>query len=277
MKKREFILLSCTMLLTISCSEQYYNIASDAEPVKIMVSASVADNFTRSGADEILVADRCILEIYNPDGTLYERARIISGRNASGNFDFEPVLLSGHSYKLVFWADKSDGSQNGDLYYDTSEGLRAISMISGSVSACNIEQDAFFAVADISVDKASAISAVLHRAVCRLNVDTGFAPPETVGHMVRTEFANAPGTFDAFSGKVEGSVAFTSSCRLDSIQDGDVFQWFTYLFAPEEQGSRTVNFGMVVTPADETGRVEFEYDFTDIPLVRNFRINVGIE
>ncbi len=272
---KRYIILISSMLFAAACSNEECGSAQEGESVTISISASVADNFTRANADETVVADRCILEIYNADGTPYDNKRIVSTADASGKFNFEPKILSGRSYKFVFWADKSGATADDDLHYDTSNGLRDIAAVTTGLTACDMEYDAFFATADVISDKSQSLSATLRRAVCRINVATGFVPAQTGSHTVDVAFADAPARFDALTGSVSGAEAATSTSTVEIASAGTQLEWYTYLFAPAEAGSRTVNFDMTATAPDGSD-AEFSYEFRDIPVQRNYRVNVSV-
>ena len=271
---KKYIILLSSMLLATACSNDDCGPTYQDETVSFRISASVADNFTR--ADETVQADRCILEIYNADGTPYNAGkRYTAMADAAGKFNFEPRLLSGRSYKFVFWADKAGDTADTDLHYDTSNGLRDIAAVTTGLTACDMEYDAFFATADVISDKSQSLSATLRRAVCRINVATGFVPAQTGSHTVDVAFADAPARFDALTGSVSGAEAATSTSTVEIASAGTQLEWYTYLFAPAEAGSRTVNFDMTAT-APNGSDAEFSYEFRDIPVQRNYRVNVSV-
>ena len=270
--KKSIILLS-SLLLAAACSNDDCGPTQKGETVSIRISASVADNFTR--ADETVTADRCILEIYNADDTPYNAGkRYTAMADAAGKFNFEPSLLSGRSYRFVFWADKAGATADTDLHYDTSAGLRNINAITTDLTACDAEYDAFYAVADVVADKSQQVNATLSRAVCRLNVATGFIPAETGIHTVTATFADMPVAFDALTGTVSGSATAVSTAAVEITATGEQLQWYTYLFAPAEEGVRTVDFNLAAT-APGSSDTEYEYAFSQIPVQRNYRVNVS--
>ena len=273
--KKEFLAL-ILLLSAISCGRQDSHIVQKDGSVKVMVSASIAELYTRAEPDETIVADRCILEIYNLDGTPYDGKQYISLPNTSGLFNFETTLLSGHGYKLVFWADKSDDTDGGDLYYDTSGGLRNISLLSSNIRGCDIGQDAYYAVAELAADRPEAVSTQLYRAVSRINVNTGFVPAASGMYKTNVEFTGVPVVFDALAGTVSGSGPLTCSADMELDIAAGPLQWYVYLLAPAGSGDRTVDFDMDVTSADEPSTPVFEYNFRNIPIQRNFRTNIDV-
>lgn len=271
--KRYIILLS-SLLLAAACSNDDCGPTQQGESVSFRISASVADNFTR--ADGTVTADRCILEIYNADGTPYDEGkRFTAVADAAGKFNFEPSLLSGRSYRFVFWADKAGATADSDLHYDTSAGLRNITAVTTGLTACDAEYDAFFAAADVVADKSQSVDATLRRAVCRLNVATGFIPAQTGIHTVKATFADMPVAFDALTGTVSGSATAVADAAVEIAATGGQLQWYTYLFAPAEEGVRTVDFDLAAT-APGSSETEYEYAFSRIPLQRNYRVNVSV-
>lgn len=262
------------MLFLAACSDDP-DTDQSKDLVSVRVEATASDAFTRGESAETVVADRCILEIYNMDGTLYNNVRLYSVADASGNFSFEPRLLEGRSYKLVFWADKSGGTLSEDLHYDTSGGLRAIAPSAAGPVACDIAGDAFYEVIDLTADQAQSLTVTLRRAVCRVNVNTGFSPAATGTYDVTAFFVNAPARFDAMTGDVSGTIEFTSTATV-GLDASTPLSWFTYLFAPEEQGVCTVDFDLSATDQSNVSEV-FSREFQAIPLQRNYQVNVTVK
>lgn len=266
---KKSLILIITVLVSAACSD--YQTVTDDRFVTISVRANASETYTRSGADETVPANRCILEIYNADGTPYDKnMRLTASADASGAFNFEPSLLAGRSYRLVLWAYTSD-SNGGDLYYDTSRGLRDITLKDGVLTACDADADAFYVSTEFKADKSQTITETLRRAVCRVNVATGFTPAPDKDYSVTVSFANVPSGFDAMTGEVTGVGAATSTA--DVAVESAAVEWFAYLLAPAERTS--VDFVMSVTASGDS-EPQFKYSFSQIPLQRNYRVNVSI-
>ncbi|MCI5717560.1 MAG: FimB/Mfa2 family fimbrial subunit [Alistipes sp.] len=267
--KKEIIILTFLTLFTAACNNTQDD-APEQTYVDITISASTADGYTRAAGDPTVMADRCILAIYNADGSEYGIEPVTAAADASGNFHFEPRLLSGRSYRLVFWADKG-GSDNGDLYYDTSSGLRSITVKENAVAACNEAADAFWGVTDFTADGPKAVEAMLTRATCRINVTTEFTPA-TSEYIVSAAFTDVPTHFDAMTGSAGGRQGLVSSATVAAT--GSPIKWYTYVMAPDEEG-HTVDFTMTAT-ANGEATPAYEREFKDIPIQRNYEVNVSV-
>ena len=269
---KKYLIISL-MLLLASCGKDEPMTDLPEGEVSVRVVAAASGAFTRAGGDETVVADRCILEIYNADGTLYGDTRLLSAVDASGNFDFEPRLLTGRSYKLVFWADKSGATVDDDLYYDTSGGLRSIEPVVADFTTCDIAYDAFYASVDLTAGKAQTLNASLRRAVCRMNVKTESQSGFSGVYDVTASLVDIPARFDALTGDVSGSVSVVSTVAVDPASAGQL-EWFAYLLAPETSEDRTVNFDLSAIP--QSGGAPFSREFRNIPLQRNYRVNITV-
>lgn len=272
--KRSIIIILLALFGAASCGKE--DIPSDNGLVRIVLSAGMSSDYTRAAADETVVADRCILEIFNEDGTRYydDGRRLVVRADASGRFNFEPMLMAGRSYRFVFWADKSGATADDDLYYSTANGLRNITL-AGDVPACDLSLDAYYGTETVVADHSQTVSATLKRAVCRINVSTGYRPAQPGDRTVAVTFSNAPARFDAMTGEIDGEMACSTSATVSVPAAGDEVEWYMYMFAPADAGLRTVDFDMAVT-SESGGMSEFEYSFSGIPLVRNHRVNVTI-
>lgn len=270
---KKYLIISL-MLLLASCGKDEPMTDLPEREVSVRVVAAASGAFTRAGGDETVVADRCILEIYNADGTPYGGGmRLLSTVDASGNFDFEPRLLTGRSYKLVFWADKAGATVADDLHYDTSGGLRRIEPRVADFAACDIAYDAFCASVELTADEAQTLNASLRRAVCRVNVKTASQSGFSGVYDVTASLVDIPARFDALTGDVSGSVSVVSTVSVDPASAGQL-EWFAYLLAPEESEGRTVDFDLSATP--QNGGAPFSREFRDIPLQRNYRVNITV-
>lgn len=267
---KRFLTITAAATMTAACNGYHDMPQSEGQYVDIAIEATTAGQFTRATGDEI-AADRCILEIYDADGNLYPNGRLTAAIDESGNFSFEPRLLAGETYDLVFWADKGADTDNADLHYDTSLGLRQITVRENTVAACNNDSEAFRASVKFTADRSKPLTATLTRATCRINVATGFTPAATGEYTVSTTFADAPVSFNALTGEIGGTGNVTSTATVTA--DGTPVAWYTNLLAPEEQG--TVDFRMDITPRGGT-TAEFSREFTDMPIQRNYRVNISV-
>ena len=268
--KKLFLLTTVLLFGMTACQKTEMSDATSGNTqitVKAALPAQMAE--TRAAGDGTTV-DRCIMQIYL-DGELYGEHQYAQVQGLKATFSAR--LIAGKTYDLVFWADKSGADINSDLHYNTAD--LANVAFTGDYIGNDDARDAFFGTAQVISDKSQSLSATLRRAVCRINVATGFVPAQTGSHTVDVAFADAPARFDALTGSVSGAEAATSTSTVEIASAGTQLEWYTYLFAPAEAGSRTVNFDMTATAPDGSD-AEFSYEFRDIPVQRNYRVKVSV-
>ncbi len=270
---KRYLLLFVWLFAAAACSREESGPMETDESVNIDLSVGVVSDYTRAGADETVVADRCILEIYNADGTLYPEGRLIAPIEENGTCTFHPAVVSGRSYRFVLWADKSGAALADDLHYITSNGLRNITIDRSRFALCDMNLDAYSAVVDFPADGGRFLSATLQRAVCRLNVSSGFRPGQTGPLSVNVAFPDVDTTFDALTGAVGEGAALQGGATLQIASTEEPVSWFVYLPAPAGAGLRTIDFNMTAAWRGETTPV-FSYAFEQIPLQRNYRVQV---
>lgn len=238
------------------------------------LAASVTGGFTRSDGDAPVTADRCILEIYNADGTPYDNKRTVVTFGADGTCSFQPKVLSGRSYRFVLWADKSGATPDDDLHYITSDGLRHISVNPQTFMLRDAELDAYCAVIEISDDTPPMLSALLRRAVCQLNVSSGYVPGQSGESLVDVTFSRVGTTIDALTGEVGGFGTLTGSATVPVGSADEALAWYVYLPAPDEADACSIDFEMTATWSDSS-IADFRDTYANIPLRRNYRVNIS--
>lgn len=264
-----------TALLTLaSCGKEEVADTPSGTIRHFDLAASVTGGFTRSDGAVTVTADRCILEIYNADGTPYDHKRMVVTFGADGTCSFQPKVLSGRSYRFVLWADKSGATPDDDLHYITSDGLRHVSVNPQTFALCDAELDAYCAVIEVSDDTPPMLSASLRRAVCLLDVSSGHVPGQSGESRVDVTFSRVGTTIDALTGTVGGFGTLTGSATVPVGSADEAVAWYAYLPAPAEADACSIDFEMTATWSD--GSVPTFHDtFTDIPLRRNYRVNLS--
>ena len=231
----------------------------------ISVNANVSDRFSRSG--ESVAANRCILEVYAADGTLYGKRQVSAIED--GSVEFSARVLAGQSYTLVFWADKSGTGITDDNHHDTSKGLRQITVKAG-YTGNDDSFDAYHAAVPIVADASASKTVQLRRPFCRVNVTaTDESLPAELGK-IKVEFKDAYTRFDALTGEVSNRQAITYTAAVSTGNNMS----FDYLFAPGGEDGE-VNFTMSFYKNDGTSTIGKPFEFTGIPLKRNYQVNVS--
>ena len=258
----KYLFTVCTVFCLLACNN--HPGMEQRDETYISINANVADRFSRSG--ENIAADRCILEVYTTDGTQYGERQVSTP--VDGNFEFNVRVIVGQSYTLVFWADKS-GTSNSDNHYYTGTGLRHITVNAG-YSGNNDEFDAYYASVPIVADASTLKAVQLSRPFCRVNVTARDENLPTKLGKIKIEFKDVYTEFDALTSEVNKpkTMEYTTTVLSDKNMS------FDYLFAPGGKEDE-VNFTMSFYRDDGTTTIGKPFDFTGIPLKRNYQVNVS--
>lgn len=127
------------------------------------------------------LANRCLMQVYVLDDPrapiAYGEPQTAAVSNLSATF--ETRLMSGHAYRLVFWADcatapAAEGGEFADKYYNTDQFPTKVSLITAAFLGNQDELDAFFGETSVTADDLAAgpvsVSADLTRPFGQLNI-----------------------------------------------------------------------------------------------------------
>lgn len=228
------------------------------------------------------MVNRCIMEVYL-DGQQYGERMVSKVENKQATFDAR--LITGKSYRLVFWADYADGDAPEnftDKYYSTANLSNVTMLNADQYSGSNDGRDAFYAVKELSdFTSSSSISVELRRPFGQLNVktlDMGDVPAGLLPTNVSISFDDVPTGINLLTGELTGDVkdiAYADAVALADNEGNAGKLTFDYIFAPKTEGEqRLVNFTMSFLN-DAGAEVATAYEFNNIPVQRNYRTNVS--
>ena len=259
----KYLFAVCTVYCLLACNG--HPGLEQPDEIYISVNANVADQFSRSGSS--VTANRCILEVYTEDGSLYGKRQV-----NSPDAEFNVKVISGRKYTLVFWADQSGANANDDGHYNTTPGLRSITVKTDHYTGNDDSFDAYYASEAIVADASTSRTIQLKRPFCRVNVAAKDENLPTELKKIKISFQNVYTTFDAMTGEVStpGTMEYTAYV----LSETDRYMSFDYLLAPTGEGS-DVNFTMSFYQEDGTTTIGKPFDFTGIPLQRNYQVNVS--
>lgn len=232
------------------------------------------------------LANRCLMQVYVVDEPqtpiAYGEPQTAAVSNLSATF--ETRLMSGHDYRLVFWADcatapAAEGGEFTDKYYYTEQ-FPKVSLITTDYLGNQDELDAFFGEASVTAEQLASgpvsVSADLTRPFGQLNIySTDYAdiPVETMKPAaVEIAFANVYTSIDLTTGELSDPKALTYSAAVAPHDAATGHLTFDYLLATEVEDAIadfTMNF---YTTAD--GNAADPYTFSSIPVRRNYITNV---
>ena len=235
------------------------------------------------------LANRCLMQVYVVDDPqtpiAYGGPQTAAVSNLSATF--ETRLMSGHAYRLVFWADcatapAAEGGEYTDKYYDTDQFPTKVSLITTAFLGNQDELDAFFGEASVTADDLAAgpvsVSADLTRPFGQLNIySTDYAdiPVETMKPAaVEIAFIDVYTSIDLTTGELSDPADLTYSAAVAPHDAATGHLTFDYLLATDMEDAIadfTMNF---YTTADGNTPAADPYTFSSIPVRRNYITNV---
>lgn len=235
------------------------------------------------------LANRCLMQVYvvdDPQAPIaYGGPQTAAVSNLSATF--ETRLMSGHAYRLVFWADcakapAAEGGEFDDKYYNTDQFPTKVSLITTAFLGNQDELDAFFGETSVTADDLAAgpvsVSADLTRPFGQLNIySTDYAdiPVDAMKPAaVEIEFSNVYTSIDLTTGKLSDLTPVTYSATVEPYDAATGHLTFDYLLATDDEDA-IANFTMnFYTTADGNTSAAEPYTFSSIPVRRNYITNV---
>ena len=237
---------------------------------------------------------RFILEVYDGDAIVYEETQYLENF-ASPNVTFNPRLLA-KEYDFVFWADfvakPSDGATPADLYYNTANGLTAISYtddVTAEVLTTDLV-DAYYAVEEVDLTQSSqSVQVFLTRPLGKIRLLATDNPQNQIDDALKVPASTAvafrdakvPVAFNARTGEASEPVLSIAGYTFNAInetqpqvtghselaQEGQSAYLLgqTYFF---ESPSSTA-YGMTLTVYDVNGTQIGYREVTAIPVSAN--------
>ena len=276
--KKILVFASAVLLGMTACqkSESFDAVSGDVDiTVSTSLPAQMAE--TRAAGDGTTV-DRCIMQIYL-DGKLYGERQYADVQDLKATFSAR--LVTGETYDLVFWADKKGTDLKSDLHYNTAD-FSNVTFAEGDAYLGNDDaRDAFFGSAQVVADQSKAVSVELRRPFGQLNVKTldmaevAAAAATLVPTKVKIAFDNVYTGIDLLSGELTGSTSAVAYADAVALAGTDGELTVDYVFAPKTEGEQYLtDFTMSFLDANKA-QVAADYEFTNIPVQRNYRTNVS--
>ena len=285
MKKIQLFVGALAMLGLTACQSDDLQ-GGKGDDTSVRLTATLADGVaTRASIDDTgkgTKADECILQIYEKEGdgdnatyTPYGSQTKVSVNDLKAQFSNVRVV-SGKTYKFVFWADNKEG----DYYNDTD--LRNITIKNTAESLNDDKRDAFFGSYEATITKDIDQDVELTRPFGQVNLTTTDyqqVPDDRKPNKVQIVYATGGYEgLNALTGETTGSQLKNITTTTANIMDNsNGYMAMDYLFAPQEQDGKenpaivdfTTNFykdGTLITSNNKT---------TNIPVRRNYRTNIS--
>jgi len=280
MKKLFFFIATAAMLLS-GCAKEKFQNGPKGDSVTVSFYAQMVNEATKAVIDNDgngVNADQCKLQIWWKDVLYFEKVVPVTSYTAEFK---DLVLIKDQTYDFLFWADNAAGA-----YYNT-EDLHAVALTSTYVG-CDDARDAFFKAETWTVSEAFSKTVELRRPFAQLNVITRDIPgiydmlktksdldkvtPEKVAVKV-----TAPSVFNVKTGEATTDIEFdyeaavyTNPYKTDSGKENTLSM--DYFYAPATDGN-IVDVYFAAKNAT-SGLVDIEYNWSNIPLRRNYRTNI---
>lgn len=269
---KKLIFFVAGLLMLSACKKDEIVSDSGASEEVVTISAQLPEELASRAVGDGSAVNRCILEIYDADSNLKVERQVVS-ISTSNAATFSTKLTSGETYQLVLWADYSES--NSDVYYDTDSegGLKNILRITNKYTGNNDQLDAFFASETFTASENST-SVVLKRPFAQLNIiatDYTALQDADKPDQVSINFKGVYTSFNALEGTASGEqqLAYTAPAAIADAATGQMS--YDYLFASVDQANLN---DFTMSFYQNGSEVSSAYEFTNIPVQRNYRTNV---
>lgn len=231
-------LVALALPLFVCCSEDNPETVGSGNAAALVFRARLDTGIESRAISDGTAADRLLVAVYEGETTLTETFRREYALSDAMTDGIELRLLSGHDYKVLFWAYDADNA----AYTISNQGVITTDYtgyLDGGFAKAE-QLDAFYAVSSVSVSGSAAKDITLIRPFAQLNFADNATQPTAGAHYAEITFDNLATSFNPFSGTGSGEtgpVTFTfadfTSETLES--DGSTYYYVAthYLFVPE--------------------------------------------
>ena len=282
---KRILLFAAAVLFGVSaCRKDELPDYGSGKQMDVSVSANIpaemqlARSNDDPGAGDMV--NRCIMEIYHLKGDAYEKygeREVVALNEKAATFNVR--LVAGQTYKFVFWADHANGNSGSgftDNHYNTTD-LANVSIADVSTYTGNDDtRDAFFGMQEVTMDVAKELKVTLQRPFGQLNISTldmNEIPDESSKPTkVDIRFESVYTAINLLTGELIGTpTALNYSENVLLAGNGKLS--VDYIFAKaNEQYLAKFTMGFF---NDGGESVAAAYNFTDIPVRRNYKTNVS--
>lgn len=269
------LIAAAGIILVTGCSGDDWNQPTgDGEAATVTFRAKLDTGMESRAISDGSCVDKLMVAVYEGDASV-ESYRTVSTLSEVLNNGVELRLLSGRSYKVLFWAYDDDNTA-----YSVSDNGLITADYTGYLDGgfAKMEQlDAFYAVSQVSVSGNSAESVTLTRPFAQLNFADNATQPIAGTHKSEIKIDNISSSFNPFTGQSVGAEAektFTFADYTNETLQVDGLTYYyvatNYLFVP---ASGSVSATCRLKNAAD-GAVVSEHVLPSISVVKNKRTNV---
>ena len=278
MKKFYYLLIGTALILASCSQEEIFAPNNPGGTSNVTLTLSTGDMQTRAFAKGEK-ADKLQYAVYqvgeNKELTKIGDAGTVNGFNQKTTLSLK--LVNGYSYKVVLWADASEGSP---YTINLGDKEASLSVVYNNINANDDKLDAFYAVKELLEVKGDIeVGVVLKRPLAQINVGTNdIETAADMGYEVSGSsitVGKLPNSMNLFNGQVSGNE--TVDFKQASIPEADeVF--------PVSGGYNYLAMAYVLVGEDK-GTVDVEFTYTNdskegsrkvsaVPVQRNHRTNI---
>lgn len=278
MKKALLLLASAALLFAGCAKEQVDGTEDNGNEVTVTFSAGLTPEGTKAVIDQDGAAKKVnhwIMRVYDAEGALFieDERDVTAGSDAALVQTFEFKLFKNQTYDLLFWADTKGAYNTGDLTAVSKSGLTA--------NADSL--DAFSAHVSYQSLSSEAKDVTLTRPFAQLNIITNDlaalkakVKAETYSKYAPAELkvvATVPATFNVktqTAGEAAEKTLTAAACYGDFLAGAaETTLFMDYIFASKDEADV-----LDLAFSFKSNLQEISYDFTAIPLQRNYRTNI---
>ncbi len=274
MKKYFSILMSAVMLLLASCTQDDLSNLPLGQEMNTKVSMQLPAIQRATHSDPAVSGMRVYLIVSQNNQII----KVDSLESVSQNpITFNVRLVSGQVYDIAAWADF------GADYYTVSAAEGKVSMKLGegnTITGSDNKRDAYFAILNGYTLTDESIGMTLKRPFGLINIKTlDYADPAVLNtQSLPTNYATTikmPTAFNLLSGETMGDAEAVniSAPVLSNWAEAGVTGELSYDYIFASANKELIGFTMNYTKDNDEPLVS--YEFTDIPLQRNYKTNIS--
>lgn len=232
------LLVALALPLFVCCSEDNPETVGNGDAATLVFRARLDTGIESRAISDGTTADRLLVAVYEGETAITETFRREYALNDAMTDGIELRLLSGHDYKVLFWAYDADNT----AYTISGQGVITADYtgyLDGGFAKAE-QLDAFYAVSSVTVSGSVAEDITLTRPFAQLNFADNATQPAAGAHYAEIVFDNLATSFDPFKGTGSGEtgpVTFTfADFTSETLESGGSTYYYVathYLFVPE--------------------------------------------